>query len=353
VRPATRLAEETTGTSWSTDQPPVKSLPLFLLLSAGLLAQDQTGTNAPIPAKDPRYIVEDEHFESNAGKAADQLASEGKLVSYIELAKKAPKHHEATLLKATSDHALQPTELADTLRHSTVAMGLRYQEPHSKKWRFMVGATAFAVAPETLSTSLHVMTIDPTMMRDAQAVAVTEDGNVYPVTEILASSDRADTCLIKVPGLTLPALPLRVGVRPGESIWCMSHPDGFAYMFTGGQVARISRDRYDEKHQPALHVEVTAEYCPGSSGGAVTDAQGNVVAQVASINNYDGFTSKDGRSVNGIVSARTCTAAEEVIELSKAGDNEPVPLPSPTPKPKHRTPKPQASPSVAPGSKSR
>jgi hypothetical protein len=133
----------------------------------------------------------------------------------------------------------------------------------------------------------------------------------------------------------------------------MSHPDGFAYMFTGGQVARISRDRYDEKHQPALHVEVTAEYCPGSSGGAVTDARGNVVAQVASINNYDGFTSKDGRSVNGIVSARTCTAAEELIELSKSGDNEPVPLPSPSPKQKHRAPKPQASPSAAPESKSR
>jgi hypothetical protein len=302
-------------------------------------------------AKDPRYIVEDEHFESDAGKAADQLASEGKLVSYTDLAKRAPKHHEATLLKPPLDHALPPTELAETLRHSTVAMGLRYQEPRSKKWRFMVGATAFAVAPEILSTSLHVMTIDPTIMHDAQAVAVTEDGKVYPVTEIIASSDRADTCLIRIPGLTLPSLPLRAGVRPGEPIWCMSHPDGFAYMFTGGQVARISRDRYDEKHQPALHVEVTAEYCPGSSGGAVTDACGNVVAQVASINNYDGFATKDGKAVNGIVSARTCTAAEELLQLAQPGENEP--LPSPTPKLKRRTPKPQASPAADPGVKSR
>jgi hypothetical protein len=110
-------------------------------------------------------------------------------------------------------------------------------------------------------------------------------------------------------------------------------------MFTGGQVARISRDRYDEKHQPALHVEVTAEYCPGSSGGAVTDAAGNVVAQVSSINNYDGFTSRDGKAVNGIVSARTCTAAEELMALTSPGENEPVPTPSPKPQPRHRTPK--------------
>ena len=115
-------------------------------------------------------------------------------------------------------------------------------------------------------------------------------------------------------------------------------------MFTGGQVARISRDRYDEKHQPALHVEVTAEYCPGSSGGAVTDAAGNVVAQVSSINNYDGFTSRDGRAVNGIVSARTSTATEELIALALPGENEPVPTPSPSPRPKHRNPKPSPSP---------
>jgi S1-C subfamily serine protease len=204
----------------------------------------------------------------------------------------------------------------------------------------MIAATAFAVAPEILSTSLHVMTIDPEMMREAQAVAVTEEGRVYPITEIVASSVRGDTCLVRAPGLNLPPLPLRPGVRPGEPVWCMSHPDGFTYMFTSGEVARISRERYDEKTPPGLHVEVTAEYCPGSSGGAVTDAAGNVVAQVSSINNYDGFTSSDGKDVNGIVSARTCTAAEEMLALTTPGTNDPVPLPAPSPgkkrRPKHR-----------------
>jgi Trypsin-like peptidase domain len=322
----------------------VKQLPLFFLLCAGMLAQEQSGTNEPSPCPDRRYIVDDEQFEREAGKVTDHLASLGNLVNYSDLARKMRKNRGETPLKHPSERILPAPELANTLRHSTVAMGLRYQEPQSKKWRFMIGATAFCVAPEILSTSLHVMTLDPTMMREAQAVAVTEDGKVYPVTEILASSDRADTCLIKAPGIMIPPLPLREGVQPGEAIWCMSHPDGFAYMFTGGQVARISRARYDEKHQPALHVEVTAEYCPGSSGGAVTDSGGNVVAQVASINNYDGFTSKDGKSVNGIVSARTCTAAEELTQLAKPGDNEPMALPSPTPKQKHRPKKQESGP---------
>ena len=305
---------------------------------------------APLPAQeiaapgDTRYVVEDEVFEKASGDRTEQLAKEGRLVPYTVLAKQTPARRGGLTLAPASSGSLTPPEIADKLRHSTVAVGLRYQEPKSRKWRYMIGATAFSVAPEILSTALHVMTIDPAMMRDAQAVAVTEDGRVFPITEVIASSDRADTCLVRAPGLDLPALPLRPGVRTGEPVWCMSHPDGFAYMFTSGQVARISRDRYDEKHPPSLHVEVTAEYCPGSSGGAVVDASGNVVAQVSSINSYDGFTSRDGRAVNGIVSARTCTAAEEIGALTLPGENEPVPLPSPEGKKKPRPPKAAPSP---------
>jgi len=330
----------------------VKKLLPFLLLCASVVAQE---SNSPVPAlaADPRHIIDDELFEAESGKKTEALAKEGNLVNYTEIAKRVPATHPGIPVAPVAAKSLAPTELAEMLQRSTVALGLRYQEPKSKKWRFMIGATAFAVAPGVFSTSLHVMTVDPTLMREAQAVAVTEDGKVFPVTGVIAASDRADTCLISVPGLDLPSLPIRPGVRPGEPIWCMSHPDGFSYMFTSGQVARISRDRWDEKHQPSLHVEVTAEYCPGSSGGAVTDAAGNVVAQVSSINNYDGFTSGDGKAVNGIVSARSCTAAEELLALTLPGSNEAVPVPTPTPSPraKHRSPKPSPTESPSAGPK--
>lgn len=333
-----------------------KALLLFLVAATAVAQQAQVGpvesSSAAVPnPADTRHIIDDELFEQQSGKQTEVLAKEGKLVTYTEIAKKEPVTRPGIPVATVSQKPLPPTELAEMLQRSTVALGLRYQEPKSKKWRYMIGATAFALAPGVFSTSLHVMTIDPTLMREAQAVAVTEDGKVFPVTGVIAASDRADTCIISVPGLDLPPLPIRPGVRAGEAIWCMSHPDGFAYMFTSGQVARISRDRWDEKHQPALHVEVTAEYCPGSSGGAVTDAAGNVVAQVSSINNYDGFVSRDGKAVNGIVSARSCTAAEELLALTQAGTNEPVPVPSPSPKPKHRTPKPSPSATPAPALK--
>ena len=322
--------------------PPLETLSRFLLIL--LLAASAVAQQCMIPlhekpqatANDDRFIVDDEAYEKKAAQETDRLAKEGKLVGYTSIAKTTPAYHPETAVAPLSGKSLSPTELAEVLRKSTVALGLRYQEPKSKKWRFMIGATAFAVAPGVFSTSLHVMTLDPSFMKEAQAVAVTPEGTVFPVTGVLAASDRADTCLISVPGLDLPSLPIRPGVRTGEPVWCMSHPDGFTYMFTSGQVARISRERWDEKHDPALRIEVTAEYCPGSSGGALVDAAGNVVGQVSSINNYDGFSSGDGKSVNGIVSARTCTAAEEILLLARPGENEPVPMPIPTPRPKPR-----------------
>ncbi|NDC64967.1 MAG: serine protease, partial [Planctomycetia bacterium] len=301
----------------------MKSAFLLLLLGAAAMAGDLP-PGAPADG-DGRFIVDDEAYEAQSAEAAERLAKEGRLVNYTDIARKAPADHPALAVASVSTQALSPAELAEKLRKSTVAVGLRYldpkkrgaKNPSGKPWSYMIGATAFAVAPGVLSTSLHVMTLDPSFMKEAQAVAVTCDGTVHPITGVIAASDRADTCLVSVPGLDLPPLPIRPGVKTGEPVWCMSHPDGFTYMFTGGQVARVSRGRWDGKHGTALHVEVTAEYCPGSSGGALADSAGNVVAQVSSINNYEGMDDADGRSVNGIVSARTCTAAEEILALTR------------------------------------
>jgi hypothetical protein len=297
-----------------------------------------------MPPADTRFIVDDEAFEKDSKKQTEKLATEKKLINYSYLAEHVRLQRETLTLAPVATNALTTSELAERLTRSTVAVGMRYQEPYSKRWRYEIAATAFAVAPEILCTSLHVMTIDPTMMHEAQAVAVTSEGKVFPIIEIVAASNRGDTVLVRVPGLSLQPLPIRPGVKVGEPVWCMSHPDGFTYMFTSGEVARVSRARYDKESTPGLHVEVTAEYCPGSSGGAVTDAAGNVVAQVSSINQYSESGQRDGKSVSGIVSARTCTAAEEMLELTKPGENEAVPLPRPAPKKKHRSSKKEATP---------
>ena len=150
----------------------MKKLLPFLLLCANVVAQE---SNSPVPAlaPDPRHIIDDELFEAESGKKTEALAKEGNLVNYTEIAKRVPATHPGIPVAPVAAKSLVPTELAEMLQRSTVALGLRYQEPKSKKWRFMIGATAFAVAPGVFSTSLHVMTVDPTLMREAQAVGET------------------------------------------------------------------------------------------------------------------------------------------------------------------------------------
>jgi hypothetical protein len=86
--------------------------------------------------------------------------------------------------------------------------------------------------------------------------------------------------------------------------------------------------------RPTLYLNITAEFSPGSSGGPVTDAAGNVVAQVQSISSgVENDTSAPTNSNSAFVSGpvRYCAAAEEILRMTEppAGYVTPKPLGAP------------------------
>ena len=114
----------------------------ILLLAGGFSAPGQASPQEPgqqpaeAPAsvsRDSRYIVEDENFEKAAGQAVGRLVKEGKLFNFSEIDKKIPKTRPGICVAAVSRRQLPPPDLAEALRHSTVALGLRYQEPKSRR----------------------------------------------------------------------------------------------------------------------------------------------------------------------------------------------------------------------------
>jgi S1-C subfamily serine protease len=158
-------------------------------------------------------------------------------------------------------------------------------------------------------------------------IAADAEGRVYPVREVVAADPEADTCLLRIEAQGLVPLPLRPGARPGERVYCLSHPAGNHFMFTEGMVARICRIRdltadftgpTTTATRPILCLNITAEFSPGSSGGPVVDESGNVLAQVQSL--APDSATEDSTSTNLTIlsgTIRYCIAAEEIVPLFK------------------------------------
>jgi thiol-disulfide isomerase/thioredoxin len=267
-----------------------------------------------------RHIVDDEAYTKIATDGATKLHREGKLVPLSALLAQPPSKESVKFAEPAAG-PVPPTELYDQLRAGTVAIGVFYLCHECSTWHLDL-ATGFAVAEGGIvSTSAHVFAYDEDEMKDAFGVAVDAEGRVFPVEAMLAKDEESDTCLVRITGAKLRTLPVRAGAVPGERVFCLSHPDGHYFMFSQGIVARVSRSstmQQDEdaveqpKSRPTLTLEVTSEYSPGSSGGPIADENGNVVAQVNLISTDTGTD----HGTSGIVTARTATAAEEILRLA-------------------------------------
>jgi hypothetical protein len=311
----------------------------------------------PLLAQSPRFIVDDQQFLDHVTEAARGLQQAGKLVPLETLQCQVNRRYYPVATAPLEQKKLEPPDLYDRLRESTFAVGDFYLCGSCTNWHFDA-ATAFVVGPDgILSTSFHVIgngEEDPPGKPD-YLIAADQNGRVYPVLEILASDPDADTCLLRIDAHGLRPLPLRPGVRVGERIFCLSHPEGSLFMFTEGMVARLMSSHNvmganepdaipRPTSRPTLYLNITAEFSPGSSGGPVTDAAGNVVGQVQSIsagveNDTPAGTNSSGAFVSGPV--RYCVAAEEIVGLTQPPD--PYAAPAPLSKPPGLGPGPNLS----------
>src|SRR5260221_388886 len=159
---------------------------------------------------------------------------------------------------------------------ATVVLGEFYREGKSRKDEFSTAAGGFLVTPDgACVTSLHVVN-----GKGARGfVALTRDGRVLPVREVLAADPLEDLVILQldVPeGEALSSLPLAVDPAPvGSPVGVMSHPDERFYLFTMGSVGRhtVWRERGGSEH----FMSITADFAKGSSGCPVLDERGAVV----------------------------------------------------------------------------
>ena len=145
----------------------------------------------------------------------------------------------------------------------------------------LITASAFAIGKDGLCvTNNHVFSIFPNDSNTYLAAFVMDTkGNVYPVEEVLAASEKNDLAVFKVRtnGVELTPVSLGTDIETGNEVSIVSHPDGQYYTYTKGYVSR----KYVHQKHNTSRFSITAEFAKGSSGAPVFNNDGKVVGIVS------------------------------------------------------------------------
>lgn len=229
------------------------------------------------PSVDKGYtvpIINDSEVKENLRSRLLQLSREKKVIDQQILFEQLSRKRHALELPPPPSPILTPHEIYRNCRSSVVVMGTQ-----ARIGQFLI-ATGFVIDPSGIVvTNHHVMNHDGVEV--TATGLMTSDGRVFAVQEVLASDPVNDIAIIRIDAQDLPAVTLADDAEPGTPVTVIAHPAERFFYLTHGQVSRYST--WINRGQAMVSMSITADYCPGSSGGPVFDAHGAVAGIVASI----------------------------------------------------------------------
>lgn len=149
-------------------------------------------------------------------------------------------------------------------------------------------ASGFVIRKDGLAVTNHHV-IENTDEKTQSFVAMTRDGKVHPIVEVLAANPNDDVALIRLAGEGFTPLPIAESSEVGQRVHVVSHPMRRFYEYGQGHIGRFHLSR---RHNNARRVSVTSVYGGGSSGGPIVNDRGQVVAIVS-----EAKVVKDGKIV--------------------------------------------------------
>ena len=185
---------------------------------------------------------------------------------------------------------LTPTQVWQTALQSRLRVGWYFDRTDGNGWEIHLSGAYAITAEGAVVTCYHV--IQPhEIMRQGVLIASDLKGKFWPVTSVIACSRVMDCCILLVPGLTVPPLPLNDQTRPGDAAYLLSDPLFQPGYFSSGVVNRFHwkwRGPFEDLRY--LWMNVSTDWAQGSSGAPVLDHCGNVICHVAAITNLgDGY----------------------------------------------------------------
>ena len=285
-------------------------------LSAEPVAAPPTSSPEAGKAVGKDFLVDDRQLKANFEKGLGALRDGDKIRPAAELIKELRGRTTHPLDLATTPNAgptLTRSEIYQKSLESSLIFGHIYKCDKCAHWHGNVAGGFILTADGLAVTNFHVINSP----KAAAFGAMTADGKIYPVKEILAASEPDDVAILQLEGATgLTPLPVSTAAEPGEEVTVVSHPSGLFYTLTQGVVSRYSVQKPRVGH-PIPSLEITADYAAGSSGSPVFDAYGNVVGLVKSTRSLYYEQEKDGTQKNLQMVIKTCVPASSILHLLK------------------------------------
>ena len=238
-----------------------------MILAAGMMGALQADPLVVDDAKLIRQVQKDlgEIADGEEGVSGEALA---------EAVKEAPTSCELELkgeLPSSSGYG--------DLTRSVFALTSVYKCGKCDKWHVGGAASAWCLSGDgVFVTNYHVLE----GAKGASYGVVSRDGEVWPVTEVLAADKPNDLAVFRVKGEGFQRLALGKAAEVGDKIRVISHPNRKFFLQTSGEVARYHVARSRENKKGSVRMSITADYAKGSSGGPVLNECGEVVGVVAS-----------------------------------------------------------------------
>lgn len=245
-----------------------------LLIQSALFAQEERSSKYA----QNNGLIEDDKIYEHILSETRQLINQGKATSVSKLIAQLNRSDAPLSLKAPNKKPIDIPTLYKTCKPGVMVIGTIFKCGHCPNDHIRA-ASGFSISEDGVCvTSYHVFQGNATDEKNELThVAMDSDGNVFPITAILAADKRDDIAIIKVDtgGKKLVALPLGPNPSVGEEAFVIAHPHSMFYSLTQGMVSRIYLRDGGEK------MSITADFGQGSSGGPVFDEKGNIIGVVS------------------------------------------------------------------------
>jgi len=262
-------------------------------------------TSHPLPG-----VVDDSQILRNLETQANRLLEDNKTVPAADLIAELGRTQCQVELAKPATKPLPSGELYERCKKSVLVVAGIFKCEKCKRMHagpasgFVISASGVAV------TNHHVVN----NAKNVTLVAMTSDGVVHAVKEVLAASPVTDVAIVQLEGTGFTPLPVVAQMPVGSDIFVLSHPDRCFFTLTRGIVSRYGTIMRERRRVPML--QITAQYAKGSSGGPVLSTAGEVVGMVSSTSSIY-YNEDHGKQENLQMVLNRCVPAAHILDLIK------------------------------------